>query len=181
MRKPIQRRLLRSFPISWNVDNADGSRFEVSFNFCFSYREVAKIEKICGKENWFIESKFWKEISNSSVLPVVVWGAIIHEQPEFDSDEGLVAVSEYLTGLDAETMSRIIIALGRAYTPLLPENTRQAFTELVDNVERGEVSQAQAGNKEDEAPTKAGIGTASEQSGPSADTISASATTNSAA
>lgn len=178
--KLIKRRLLTSVPASWRVDNFDGTSFEVDFQFCFSYREVAKIEERCGEEEWFLNAKFWKDINKARVFPVVVWGAVIHNHPEYDDDEGLSAISEYLTGLDTDTTAKITLALAKAFIPLLPINLRGEFEESVRKMEAGEaLPEPEKSNTPN--PQKAEIETSSGNSGQSADTISASATTNSAA
>lgn len=179
--KLIKRRLLSSVPVSWRVDNSDSTSFEVSFDLCFSYREVAKIEERCGQEDWFLNAKFWKDISKARVFPVVVWGAIIHNHPEYDDDDGLSAISEYLTGLDTDTVAKITLALAKAFIPLLPVNLRSEFEESVRKMEAGEVLPEPPTPDGESNPPQAEIATSSEKSGASADTISASATTNSAA
>jgi hypothetical protein len=169
-KKTIQRRLLDQVPIAWTVKNADGSAFGVEFMLCFTYKEVARIETKAGRDNWIVNSKFWNEIGKASVFPLITWGGIIRNHPEFDCDEGIDAIAEYLTGLDLDTVNRIVYALMRAWLAVINEEARPLFANALDKLERGE--KLEPPKEENPAdPQTAKIETSSEKSGQSADTI----------
>lgn len=133
-KKPVAvlRRVARCVPVTLEFD---GSKH--TFQLSFDFNTLARIEEKTKIRMMNIFS-VWIDMS-ASVLGVMFWAAAAGNHPEFDSDQGLVAMRSYL---DVANVDAVADALWGAYMLFLPKEKRErmqaARAEALEKVEAGE-------------------------------------------
>jgi hypothetical protein len=171
----VQRRVVRSVPVTLEFDGRKRI-FQLSFDFNTLARleDKTKIKML----NIFT---IWVEMS-ASVLGAMFWAAAVGSHPEYDSDEGLVAMRSYL---DADNVDTVSDALWEAYMLFLPKEKRErmeaARAAALKAAEAGAPAGAEENPPTPATPTEAAPAQPSgSSSGPSPDSTLPSASANSA-
>lgn len=165
---PLARRVRPSIPITLELDRGENITFQLSFDF----NAIVRIEEKTGLRMLNVYAP-WAGLS-ATVLSVMLWAAMLANHPEYDSAEGLAIVRSFL---DPDNADRAIKALWDAYLAYLPERQAKVMRQMREEAEKAENPPAPATENPPASEAKNSIGS---DSGPSPDSISASASASSA-
>jgi hypothetical protein len=166
----LRRRIAPSFPLELLLENdGSGGKTRLEFRLCFDMNAAAAIQEKAGL--LLTDVGIWKHVGEPIALGVMFWASLFANHPEYRSDEGLEIARSYLQENNA---AQIVDVMWEAYLAFVPKEKREMLVERRKRAERGEKTEDPLASKP-AAPASGGS-----SSGPSPDTTSESAQTNSA-
>jgi hypothetical protein len=124
----LKRRLTPFVPLTLDVENGDGTSFNVDLKLAFNMNVLASVREKCGQN---LLSDVFSWIDDPKAVITVLWGATLPYQPEYNSPDGLEAIGEYMS-LDNRVAT--IEALLQAYAYFVRKDKREAFVDSAKQI-----------------------------------------------
>jgi hypothetical protein len=118
----IYRRIAPSVPLSLTFKDETGEK-TLHFRLAFDFNTAAAIEDKTGKN--ILRGELLEDLTAKN-LSAAFWAMLLLNHPEYDSDEGLLAVRTYVTIANS---GEIANAVKRAFILTLAEETQKAIRE----------------------------------------------------
>lgn len=168
----LKRRIVPSVPLVLDLTDDSGAASQIQLRLCFDFNAIALFEERTGIG--LLNGEVWQLLHPDARLPIVkgsiakalsvmLWAASLAHHPEYDSEDGLVAISSYM---DAGNSAAISETLTEAFIASLPKKRQEELRAVKDQETR---------------PLKPAARDAGSTSGPLPGEISESATKHSAA
>jgi hypothetical protein len=93
MTTALRRCVAPSVPLSLDLSENNGRRFHLEVQLSFDFNALAAFQKQTGINP--LEGNVWERPS-PVVLRALFWAALLAEQPEYDSDDGLRIAGSYM-------------------------------------------------------------------------------------
>lgn len=131
-KSPLRRRITPSVPFTLQVEDADGSKFELNFKISFDFNAMSLVEETTGLS--MMSGEVFSEPS-ATKTKVLLWAGIQANHPEYAGKEGLDTIGSLLnldSGKDA------LLAITEAFFAALPKEKAAQLKAAAEARARGE-------------------------------------------
>lgn len=177
----LRRHVVPFTPVTIRTEQIGGGFEALDLKLAFDMNAAAALqEKTIAKHRpdglSLTDLRVWNHVGEPLVFRAMLWAATLVHQPEYNTgdDQGLLTIGSFIQENNSQ---EIIEALWKAYLAFLPAKKRDILAKFKEEAERGETNRPLDVTKTAPNETIPSVGSSS---GPSPDTISASASANSA-
>jgi hypothetical protein len=183
----LKKRIVPALPITIEVKDEGGQPYKLEFHLSYDFNAAAALQEKTVSKQYPMGIKLpelsaWSHVTEPIFISALFWAGIIVRHPEYNSDEGLEVIRSYM---DENNKDVITKACWDAYLLNVTKEKRE-FMQQIERKAEAEIK-AKAGLKPADPPSPAAIeptpaesNLTGSTSGPSPDTTSDLAKTNSA-
>lgn len=123
----IRKRLAPSVPLSLEVGDEAGNKEILSLRLSFDFNALALVEERTGIS--LLSGKIFSML-NATNLSLLLWAAMLQNQPDYAGEEGLSAIRSYMTLDNAKAVEA---AVSEAFILCLPPEQREAIRKAAED------------------------------------------------